>query len=505
MNFLLSFPHLKKIQALSHRRKLSVYLVGGFLRDQLLNRAGYDFDFAVSKDAISLARALGRAIKGAFVLLHEEHPCGRVVKKEKGVLWTFDFSNFRASTIEKDLGLRDFTINTLCLNLRDINHTTNWIQKLLDSPQAAKDLKLQTVRMVAPKAFVDDPLRLMRAFSLFAQLGFKIEAKTFGQIQKNVKLIHKVSIERVREEWFKILSSQRTFETLLLMQKSSLLEQVIPQVTVMKGVHQGGYHHLDVWRHSLEVVRQFEELVNEIKLESLGVIASPANGGTKQSFKRSPRPLQGLAMTHFIHDYLQEEIAGGHKRYALLKFACLLHDIGKPDTRKKEADRMTFHGHEHVGSRLVRIIAKQMKLSVKERHFLEDLTTWHLRPGYLSNFKKPSERMIFRFLRDTKEEALSVLLLSLADQRSTRGALTTKAKHQHHQKICWQMTERFIQQKNQKPLVRLMTGHDLIKKLKLKPSPLFTKILCGVQEAQSLGKISTKEEALILARKIARI
>ena len=458
--------YLSTIQTIAYRRKLLVYLVGGHLRDQFLNREGFDFDFAVSKDALALARAFAKSIKGAFVLLDEEHPCGRVVKKENGEVWTFDFSDFRAPTLQKDLALRDFTINTLCKSINDA--------KVLDYRQALKDLKSKMIRMVSPRAFVDDPLRLMRAFSLFAQLGFKIEAKTFKQIQKDAPLINKVSVERVREEWFKILSSHRTFDSIILMHKAGLLQKVMPQLGVMERVHQGGYHHLDVWKHSLEVVRQFELLAFELKDE-------------------------------FIQNYLQEEIAANHKRYALLKFACLLHDIGKPDTKKKEKGRMTFHGHEKVGADITRIVAKQLKLAVKERYFLEDMVAWHLRPGYMSNFKQPSERMIFRFLRDTKQEALSVLLLALADQRATRGPLTKKAKSEHHRKTCWQVIERFIQSQNQKPLVRLLTGHDLIKKLKLKPSPLFTKILTKVQEAQALGKISTKQEALILAGKIAKL
>ncbi len=464
--------HFEIIQTLSRRRKLSVYVVGGFVRDWFLNRSGYDVDFTVSQDALGLARAFSRAIKGTFVLLDEEHPCGRVVKRKGRHLWTFDFSNLRAATIERDLRLRDFTINTLCINLGDIDEN-RWDKNIIKPQGGLKDLKNKTVRMVATRAFVDDPLRLMRAFSLLAQLGFKIEAKTFKQIQKDVKLIHNVSMERIREEWFKALSSSRTFETIVMMYKAGLLQEVIPQLTVMEGVYQGGYHHLDVWRHSLEVVRQFEELME----------------GTGEPF---------------IKEYLQQEIAGGHQRYALLKFACLLHDIGKPDARQQGVGRMTFYGHEHVGAGITRLIAKQMKLSVKERHFLEDMVIWHLRPGYLSNFKKLSPRMVFRFLRDTKEEAVSVLLLSLADERATRGPLTTKAMHDHHRKICWDVIHRFIDAKNQKPLVRLITGHDLIRRLKLKPSPLFAKILTSVQEAQSLGKISTKVEAMAIAKKIAK-
>ncbi len=469
MNSLLENPHLKTIQTLSQKRKTSTFLVGGVLRDQYLNRSGLDFDFAVSKGAIALARDVAKSIKGAFVLLDEEHPCGRVVKKENGSLWTFDFSDFRAATLKKDVALRDFTINTLCKNIDGEPDS-----KILDYQNGLKDLKAKTIRMVAPRAFSDDPLRLMRAFSLSSQLGFNIEPKTFKQIQKDVSLINKVSIERVREELFKVFASKRTFETLLLMHKSGLLQKVIPQLGVMEGVHQGGYHHLDVWKHSLEVVHQFELLVDEIQ-------------------------------DRFIQDYLQEEIGFAHKRYALLKFACLLHDIGKPDTKKKEKDRMTFHGHENVGAAITRIVAKQLKLSVKERYFLEDMVSWHLRPGYMANFKKPSERMVFRFLRDTKQEALCVLLLAIADQRATRGPLTKKSKADHHKKTCWAVIEQFIQQQNQKPVIRLLTGNDLIKKLKLKPSPLFAKILTEVGEAQALGKITTKLEALTLAAKVAKL
>ena len=113
--------------------------------------------------------------------------------------------------------------------------------------------------------------------------------------------------------------------------------------------------------------------------------------------------------------------------------------------------------------------------------------------------------MIYRFLRDTKEEALGVLLLALADQRGTRGKLTTKAKHEHHRKTCWMVFERLMEDKKKPPVVRLITGQDLIKKLKLEPSPLFAKILTAVQEAQALGKVLTKVEALALASKIAKI
>ncbi len=130
---------------------------------------------------------------------------------------------------------------------------------ILEVKGARRDLKAGVVRMVNPKVFKDDPLRLLRAFTLQATLGFKMDAQTRTQIKKDAHLISTVAAERIREEIFKILASSRAYETLSEMDKIGLLPKVIPQITVMYGVHQGGYHHLDVWRHSLEVIAQIRK------------------------------------------------------------------------------------------------------------------------------------------------------------------------------------------------------------------------------------------------------
>ncbi len=499
--FLQKYSQLKIIRDAAKTRGSKIYLVGGFLRDLLLNRQGVagalDFDFAIEKDAIRFAQSFARTIKGVFVLLDQENGCGRVVKKHEGKILIFDFADFRAKTLRADLAHRDFTINTLCVDLEDLKEdekrggTPSEIQIAKGCPPTAlselrkifrdfkggqKDLKRKTIRMLSSKVFQEDPLRLLRAFSLRAALGFKIESKTLVQIKKDRGLLKDVSLERIRDEFFKILASPRAFENLKAMDQIGLLEEVIPQVRVMFGVVQGGYHHLDVWPHSLETVHQLEKILQEI-----------------QDDKNQQK----------LNTYLSERLSGTRLRCDLLKLAALLHDIGKPDTQKQEKDRMSFHGHEHVGASIVRSVARMLKLSVRERHRLEDIVRWHLRPGYLSNFKKPSERSIFRYFRDTKEEALSILLLSLADQRSTRGVMTTEADQKHHESIARELITRYFEIKRQKPVVRLITGHDLIKKLKLKPSPLFAKILREIEEKQTLGKIQSKEEALALAQKIA--
>jgi len=466
MSFLEEYPQIKIIQQIAQKKKVKVYLVGGFLRDHFLNNERTDFDFAVSSGALLLARGFSKKIRGAFVLLDKERGCARVCKKTGGKIFTFDFTDFRAKTLKGDVSKRDFTINTLCMDLET--------GQLLDLNKGRADIKAKKIKMVSASAFKEDPLRLLRAFSLRAQLGFVIEKKTQIQMKKDIKLLTDVSRERVREELFKVLATDRTSQCIKEMDKIGLLEQVIPQINVMYNVKQGGYHHLDVWKHTLETVVQLEKVFEEL-------------GGSSD-----------------IASYLNEPMAGDRKRFALIKLAAILHDIGKPDTYKKEKGKMSFHGHEHVGKKISRSISNMLKLSINERHALEDMIQWHLRPGYLSNFKVPGERAIFRYFRDTKQEAVSIALLALADQRATRGPMTTKWDQKHHEKIAMSLIDKYFAKLYEKPFVRLINGNDLIKKLKLKPSPVFAKVLSEVEESQVLGKIKTKKEALELAGKIVK-
>jgi len=479
MPLLTQYPQLKIIQDIAQTHKIAVYLVGGLLRDYVLQRVKNDFDFAVENNALKVAEIFAKKIKGAYVLLDEERGCARVAKKSKGAIYTFDFADFRAKTFLDDLAHRDFTINTLSINLADLDSSTEVEDVLMDYKRGLKDIAAKRIKRTSVKAFRDDPLRMMRAFSLKANLGFRITLPTLNQIRKECDLIRKVSAERIREELFKVLGSNNAGVTLKEMDRIGMLEKIMPQIRVMDQCTQGGYHHLDVWPHSLETVIQVEKIF-------------------KKGFEKFSQEDQ-----EDITQYLQEPLGGEHTRTALMKLAALLHDIGKPDTRQKKPEGgFSFHGHENVGKMIVRHIARMLKFSTRERHALEDMVQLHLRPGYLSNFKKPSDKMVYRYFRDAKEEAVSVALLTLADQRATRGPLTTEQDQEHQKDICLGLVAQYFAKKREKPLVRLITGDDLIKKLKIKPSPLFKEILMAVEEQQSLGKITTKKEALVLAKKM---
>ncbi|MFH1202504.1 MAG: HD domain-containing protein [Candidatus Omnitrophota bacterium] len=461
-------PFIDKISKIAKKQRFKLYLVGGFLRDLYLARLkkDYDLDFATPKDAIKIARFFSRKLKSGFVVLDKIHATARVVYREEDAKHTIDFSDFRASSLKEDLYKRDFTINTLALALDDLEKIGNFKKSVKDHYNAISDIDGRKIAVLNRQTFDEDPLRILRAFSLSANLGFKIMPGTLSLIKLKKEKIRHMAAERINEELFKILGTDDSVNILRMMDRLKVLKILIPQIKVMYAVKQGPYHHLDVWGHSLEALFQFESYIRQLPKDSR------------------------------IKDYLEEVISANHRRFQLLKLAIILHDIAKPETMFIEDGKTKFYGHERAALKFVEAISKRLRFSTREKELISRVVLWHLRPGYLADSKVLSQRAKFRFFRDTAGEALSVLLISLADQRATRGPLTNKTSRSRHEKLVADLIGEYFKDKEERKQPRLITGHDLIKKFKLGPSPLIGKILAEIREAQAVGLIKTKKEAL---------
>lgn len=467
---------LKSIYRFAKAKKIRLYLVGGILRDLLLARKeeNPDFDFCLKKDAISFGKQLAKRIKAGYVVLDKVHGACRLVKKIKDRTYTLDFTDFRGRTLEEDLLHRDFTINALAIELEKMFSHDNLENLLIDPYKGRVDLKKKIIRVVNIKAFVEDSLRILRAFSMSCILSFKIDKETIKLAKQERKRLSDVSSERIRDEFFKILESFQAFDYLAEMDKLKILKVIFPEIEKMRGVDQGPYHHLDVWKHSLETVKQLEILIKEFK--------------NKQE----------------IQDYLNEVISSDRRRLGLIKLGALLHDIGKPAALRYENGKTKFHGHERIGIEITQDIIKRMKLSNDEMESLQKMILWHLRPGYLADNKIVTPRAIFRYLRDTASEAVSTLLISIADQRATKGRLTSQDSRIHHERVCTSLIKEYFKKRKEKKMPRLISGDELIVKFKLQPSPLIGKILSEIEELQAIGKIKTKKEALKIAKKFIK-
>ena len=467
---------LKEVYNFAKGRKVKLYLVGGVLRDILLGREkeNPDIDFCLKKGAINFGGKLAKEIKAGFVVLDKEHGACRAVKKIKDKAYTLDFTDFRGKTLEEDLLHRDFSINAMALELEKVFSRLNFDDSVIDPCRGREDLKHKLIRIVSKKAFDEDPLRILRAFSFACIFDFKIDKETLRLVKlKKNKLSH-VSLERIRDELFKILDSPCAFDYLLALDKLKILKIIFPEIEMMRNVKQGPYHHLDVWEHTLETIKQLEGLIKERK------------------------------NNQEIQDYLNEVISSERKRRALIKLGAFLHDIGKPKARRRKDGKTIFHGHERIALEIIENICQRLRLSNDELNALKKIVFCHLRPGYLADNEVISNRAKFRFFRDTANEAVSVLLIALADQRATKGRLTTKESRLRHERLVSGLAKEYFRKKKEKKLVRLINGNDLINKFKLQPSPLIGKILSEINELQAIGKVKCKTEALKIAAKFIK-
>ncbi|MCX5700675.1 MAG: HD domain-containing protein [Candidatus Omnitrophica bacterium] len=463
---------LKKINEFSKSRRIKLYLVGGALRDLYLGRTkkNPDFDFAIKRQAISFGRTLAKYLHAGFVVLDKERGACRVVKKAEDKIYTFDLSDFRGKTLEDDLKHRDFSINSMALELEKVFSSRDLEANLIDLYGARRDLGLKIIRVINNKSFREDPLRILRAFSFASLLGFEIEKNTLKLAKLEKANLSKVSFERIRDELFKIFDSDRTFACFVALDKLKILEIIFPEIRRMRRIGQGPYHHLDVWQHTLETIRQLDLLLASLKDKE-------------------------------IKSYLDIAISSDRQRRSLLKLGVFLHDFGKPKTLRREKGRTTFHGHERAGLMFSDDIARRLKLSNDEKYSLHKMVLWHLRPGYLADSMRPTPRAKFRYFRDAGCEALSILLLSLADQRATKGPLTTAKARLQHERVVSSLIKEYLKKDKEVKHARLVNGNQIMQEFKLSPSPLIGEILSELDELQAIGKIKTSKQAFQAAVK----
>jgi len=463
-----------------------VWLVGGSIRDLLQGQTALpDLDLATSFNPIPAAREYARKTGAGFVVLDEERKVVRVVRSFEDQHYTFDISMFRAEDIDADLRARDFTINAIAARLtmpEDKSQPTRQVAKtgseleLYDPLCGCEHLKQGLIIPCSDHLFTDDPLRLMRAFRFSALFNASFSEQLYKMIVDQAPLLKGVSGERIRDELFKVFQVDNSTHWIRIMHETGILPVIFPQLAACAGVEQNEWHHLDVFEHSLLTLENLEKLL---------LVADD-------------RPEWWPA---FIR-YLDENLSGNRTYRQLLKLGSLLHDLGKPDCRRVDADsgRVIFHGHEMEGVRITREISENLRLSVNESQYLQLLVKNHMRPGVMQQ-QGITDKRLFRFFSETGRDGLGIALLSLADRCSAQGTLSTDEMAGFELGIM-QIMQAFYEQLKRPKLAPFLNGNDLIKHFKLKPGPEFRRILEALEEAQFLGEISTREEALARAAKM---
>ena len=510
----LNFPPLLDSVRAALPDDKTVYLVGGAVRDLLLGRATHDLDFALSRDAIKTARrvadALSRAgtgtiTKADFYPLDPERDTGRViVTAEDGTRTVMDFAAFRGpdpstgspsgdfagQSLEADLLGRDFTLNAMAVDVRTL--------ALYDPLGGALDLREKRLRQCSPSAFNDDPLRILRAIRLAAAFGFNILPEARQAMKQAVKLLPNVSAERQRDELFRILEGPRPATSLRALDMLGALAPVLPELTSLKGVAQPSPHVSDVWIHTLGTLTYLEMI--------LAALAPDYNADAASDLFSGLMVLRLGRYRQQIAEHFASPLNINRSLRGLLFLAALYHDVAKPLTKAADENgRLRFWGHDEEGAEMAAARGRALQLSSDEMARLKTIVRNHMRILYHTNRlvkeqKNPSRRAIYRFFRDTGAAGVDVCLLALADLRATYEHTLPQDMWAAGLDVVRLFMENWWEKRAESIAPQpLLNGNDLMQELDLQPGALIGLLLEAIREAQALGEVSTREQALDLA------
>ncbi len=444
----------KIVSDLSTESNIKSYLVGGCVRDLMLNPSAdsIDIDIMVEGDGISFAKLLARKMNVPKVVPFPKFATAKIPYHEYEIevasarLESYDKSSrnpssIQISNIQDDLLRRDFTINAMAISLNENN-----FGEFFDPFNGMEDLKNKILKtpLNPDNTFSDDPLRMMRACYFASKLSLEIEPECLLSIQNNSERISIVSQERITNELFKILGTDRPSIGLNILQQSGLMEYIFPEISIMYGLDQSNeYHHKDIFYHTLEVVDNAAKLSNNVDL----------------------------------------------------RLAALVHDIAKPKTRRLSKSKgYTFYGHDDVGARMLKGVAESMKFSNSTRDFITKLTALHLRPISLAK-KEVTDSAIRRLIVDAGEEIDDLMTLCRADI-TTKNPKNISKYLANFDRVDKRIKE-VIEIDKLKAFQSPVRGDEIMKMFNLSPGKEVGKIKTMIEDAIINGEIKNDYSSAI--------
>ena len=317
-----------------------------------------------------------------------------------------------------------------------------------------------------------------------------LENKTEEWIKRNSSLLLNVSVERVRDELLKIISSENIASSLYKLDNLGLLSVIIPELENCKGVEQPGEHVYDVFKHSVETPNMLELILSD-------------KGKNNRAVKLVPRFEQWEM-------FFQQTLADGASRLTLLKFAGLLHDIAKPQTKTVESNgRVRFLGHGYLGAETTQSIMNRLRFSRKASDYVSTIVKHHLRPSQLApKDLMPSKKAVYRYYRDLGDVSIDTIYLNLSDYMAAKGDKILESDFdlsdwERHCKVAFTILDN--KQKNDPDIYhKIVSGYDLMSALSLESGPVVGTLIDSISESYAAGEINTRKEAIDFARTLIK-
>ncbi len=441
----------KIISEVAERNHQSVYIVGGYVRDLMMNRkASTDIDFVTEQSGISLAESVAKEINpklkvsvfknyGTAMFRYKDLELEFVGARKESYSENSRKPEVENGTLEDDQRRRDFTINAMAISLNKEN-----FGELFDPFNGREDLQNGILKtpLEPHQTYSDDPLRMMRAIRFASTLNFKIQENSLNAIKTEAERIKIVSMERIMVEFNKIMMSEKPSVGLKLLEETLLLEKILPELTALKGIDEiDGQFHKDNFYHTLEVVDNISQ----------------------------------------------------NSENLWLRWSALLHDIGKAPTKKfVEGTGWTFHGHEFLGSKLIKNIFKRLKLPLgNEQKFVEKMVKMHARPiAVISD--EVSDSALRRLVFDAGDDLENLITLCKSDI-TTKNGEKKKRFQQNFDRVMKKIekVEAKDQVRNFQPPI---SGEEIMEMFHLKPGREIGILKEKVKEAILEGEISNNHE-----------
>ena len=435
---------LQQIGKIADEANKKVYGVGGVVRDLILDREIKEVDLMVIGDGIEFAKMVADKIGVSKIVPFHKFSTAHIPNKPIAIeiaaarQETYSSESRKPKTIKYtdlkgDLIRRDFTINAMAVSITPKN-----FGELHDPYNGLDDLKAK--RLVTPleanKTFSEDPLRMIRAAYFASKLDLKIDQDCIESIKQQADRIKIVSQERITNEFTKILSTDKPSKGLVILQEAGLMKMIFPEIDIMYGMDQSDeWNHKDIFYHTMQVVDNAASLSNKMKL----------------------------------------------------RFAALVHDIAKPNTRKIDPKKgYTFHGHDAIGERMLNKVGKRMKLSNSLKEYLKKLTLLHLRPIALAK-KEISDSAIRRLMVAAGDDVSDLLTLCRADI-TTKNPNKIKKYLSNFERVESKMSD-VSERDKMKAFQSPVRGKEIMKILNLEPGKTVGKIKSEIEEAILDGKI----------------
>lgn len=433
------------------------YLVGGSVRDMILGIEPLDYDMAVPSSPEKFAQILADRVNGKVIVLGKDRfNVYRVISDTLSM----DITALKNGDIEADLKDRDFTINAIAFDLSK--------KRIINCVGGLEDLRHRRVAMASRNAFQKDPLRLIRAFRMASAMGFEIAPSTFQAIADEASAIRESASERIWTELQLILACPASYTTIRDMAKTELLFFILPELRALQNCDQNRFHRNDVFTHTLDAYKTLESHLLE------------------------PDKAFSSSAVHFIKNIPA-------KRLVLIKLAIMLHDIGKPSSRRiDELGGIHFYGHAGKGAALSQSVCKRLRMSNRQIDWVEMIVRYHQRPLalFLSQQAQNAIRhkTIGRFFRQCGRHTPYILIHAIADNIG-KGDLNNN-RNDRMVVFFKNLLDTYIDMISKMTAAPLINGNDLIRHLKLQPSPLIGELLRNVEELQMAGKLERRDQAL---------